>query len=108
MNAHQTSITLAALGIGVLMGLFVGYKVKRCPVDLSNLVDTMAVKNKALTDSLNERTIVLEAEANMLRQKIDSLSAARPTPKTSVRNALRFVNSASFNTVVDSVLAVPE
>lgn len=90
------------------IGFILGQKTKRC-TDCRDVELTVEMnKWMSAADSLNERTVILEAEANMLREKIDSLSAARPTPKTSVRNALRFVNSASFNTVVDSVLAVPE
>lgn len=96
--------TLVALGLGFILG----QKVKRCSECRDVELTTEMNKWMSVADSLNDRTIILEAEANMLRDRIDSLAAARPTPKTSVRNALRFVNSASFNTVVDSVLAVPE
>lgn len=101
-----SGIFLALLAMAA--GFFFGHKTKKC-MDCHDLELTVEVNKWMKTaDSLNERTIILEAEANMLRDRIDSLAAARPTPKTSVRNALRFVNSASFNTVVDSVLAVPE
>lgn len=92
----------------ITIGFILGQKTKRCSECREVELTVEMNKWMSVADSLNERTIILEAEANMLRDKIDSLSAARPTPKTSVRNALRFVNSASFNTVVDSVLAVPE
>ena len=104
-------VIIGVLLISAVGGGLIGYRIKKCPADSSERVIVLSdslKKSMDKSDSLSNALHMTMGELEEMKKLNASIAANRPKTKPTLYNAIRYVNSAGFNSVVDSVLAVPE
>lgn len=104
---------LVVLVVSLVAGGVIGYRIKKCP-EVENTAYKVNLLSDSIevllhrSDSIEFELRVAEQELELLRKSNEELMNKRPQTKPTLYNAVRYVNSADFATVVDSVLARPE
>jgi hypothetical protein len=101
---------LVVLIVSLVAGGVIGYKIKKCPEDLSGVYHNLGedyAKIVRMASDLEDSLMLATEELEVLRKTNDELLSKRPQTKKTLYHAIRYVNSADFNTVVDSALAEP-
>jgi len=112
MTPKSIAISILVVGLSaIIAGGVIGYKIKKCPEDLSGVYHNLGedyAKIVRMAREQEDSLLLVMQELESLRSANDSLLNNRPTTKKTLYHAIRYVNSADFATVVDSAVAVPE